>query len=167
MNSIESGLGQSAQAVELLGRQHLPLPLNSLAVDAHGNLLKTERARLSFSFAFGGTRFQATTALGPNTLNLELMGDLGPLPYSAESRVARSAMLEMIASGDFRFGRFAIAKDQIVRVEGSIAIEQPLTPVALLTALTAFLVDLKPHLDSFAQQIASVWAATKVAAPST
>jgi hypothetical protein len=166
VNSIESGLGQSAQAVELLGRQHLPLPLNSIAVDEHGNILKTERARLSFSFAFGGTRFQATTALGPNTLNLELMGDLGPLPYSAEPRVARSAMLEMI-SGEFRFGRFAIAKDQIIRVEGSIAIEQPLTPVALLTALTAFLVDLKPHLDNFAQQIASVWAATKVAAPST
>lgn len=159
VTTIEPGLGQTAQAVELLGQQHLPLPLSTYSVDSAGKILKTERDRLSFSFAFSGTRFQATAELGgANKLNLALTGDLGPLPYSVESRMARSAVLDMVAAGEFGFGRFAIAKDQMIRVEGSVPIEQPLTPVALLTALTAFLVDLKPHLDSFAQQVAGVWA---------
>lgn len=154
----------NSQAVEILGRQNLPLPLNAIAVDASGKVLRTERDKLAFSFAFAGTRFDATAALGGgNKLNLALTGDLGPMPYSAESRVARSAVLDMVAAGDFSFGRFAVAKNQMIRVEGTIAIEQPLTPVALLTALTMFLVDLKPHLDKFASQVAHVLGQPKAA----
>jgi hypothetical protein len=152
----------NTHAVEILGRQNLPLPLNAIAVDASGKILRTERDRLAFSFAFAGTRFDANAALGSgNKLNLALTGDLGPMPYSAESRVARSAVLDMVAAGDFSFGRFTIAKNQMIRVEGTIPIEHPLTPVALLTALTAFLIDLKPHLDVFAQQVAQVWGQPK------
>lgn len=159
MTTNEPASGQTAQAVELLGQQRLPLPLNTYSVDSGGNILKTERDRLSFSFAFLGTRFEATAALGSaHKLNLELAGDLGPLPFSVESRMARSAVLDMVAAGEFGFGRFAIAKNQMIRVEGSVPIEQPLTPVGLLTALTAFLLDLKPHLDSFAEQVTGVWA---------
>jgi hypothetical protein len=154
----------NAQAVEILGRQNLPLPLNAIAVDASGKVLRTERDKLVFSFAFAGTRFDATAALGGgNKLNLALTGDLGPMPYSAESRVARTAVLDMVAAGAFSFGRFTVAKNQMIRIEGAIPVEHPLTPVALLTALTAFLVDLKPHLDSFAQQVAQVWAQPKPA----
>jgi hypothetical protein len=159
VTDIEPASGQTAQAVELLGQQRLPLPLNTYSVDASGNILKTERDRLSFSFAFLGTRFDASAALGGvNKLNLDLTADLGPLPFSVESRMARSAVLDMVAAGEFGFGRFSIAKNQMIRVEGTVPIEQPLTPVALLTALTAFLLDLKPHLDSFAQQVTTVWA---------
>ena len=159
VTTTEPGSGQTAQAVELLGQQQLPLPLNTYSVDSVGNILKTERDRLSFSFTFLGTRFEASAALGgANKLKLDLIADLGPLPYSVESRMARSAVLDMVAAGEFGFGRFAIAKNQMIRVEGTVPIEQPLTPVALLTALTAFLLDLKPHLDSFAQQVSSVWA---------
>ncbi len=146
-NSL-AGSSLTVDTVETLANQSLPLPLSALRVGRSGGLgpgpgLDEE---IRFGFAAAGALFQASGAVHDGKLTLTVASDLCYVPYSIESPAARQAILEDVSAASTLNGRFSIDATQMVRFEGPVEVQDPVTPVALIAAVTELVLALKPHL---------------------
>jgi hypothetical protein len=106
-----------------------------------------------FSFVFRGIGFAVRCDEGDDeTLAVRVAGDLGPLPYSLQSREARRAVLTIIASANETFGRavFRIGEDNRLVVGGKVRLEPPVTPVRAVAAAASVVHDVLPYLECIA-----------------
>lgn len=109
----------------------------------------------SFGFEFIGLRFQAEVVPGDSPL-VRLKAELGPLPYTIEAPRQRHWMLRIIAaSKHLERGSLAIGEDGIVRLSAETAPTSDTGPVGVLAAVTALLLDFKPHLEVLADLVAA------------
>ncbi|MGQ0662765.1 MAG: hypothetical protein ACT4P2_04095 [Pseudomonadota bacterium] len=156
--TTEAQVGSRARgAVDLLGRQPIPLPFNAIQVDADGNVTRTPRERISFGFEFGGATFTATGKIGTSRLDLVIAAELGPLPFTAESIPARRAILDLIAAGGPPTGRIALDEAQTIRIDAAVEIPEPVTPITVVTGIVEFLIAIKPHLERLGRILADAF----------
>ena len=109
----------------------------------------------SFHFQFAGLPFQAEVVPGASPL-VRLKADLGPLPYTIEAPQQRHWMLRIVAASKrLKRGTLAIGEDGMVRLSAETAPASEGGPVAVLAAVTALLLDFKPHLEVVADMMAA------------
>ena len=138
----------SGEALGRLARDDIPFLFDALSVGADGTVIHTPREALRFAFDYGGVSFNAVGRRNADSFRLTIEADLGPLPYSVESVQARLSIQDLIAaSGSLIEPRFSIGADQTIRVETTVELLNPVSPVLTLTLVTEVLLVLKPWLE--------------------
>jgi hypothetical protein len=103
-----------------------------------------------FDFTYRGIRFAARCEdTGEGKARLKLVGDLGPVPFSAEAPVARLGMAHIVMHANNLLGqRFKLGERLLFGVETEIAV--PVTATTLVTGAVGVLVPAAPYFDLFA-----------------
>jgi len=138
----------SGEALGRLARDDIPFLFDALSIAPDGTVVHTPREALRFAFDYQGVSFNAVGRRSGDAFVLTISADLGPLPYSAESTQARLAIQDLVAaSGAMIEPRFTIGEDQTIRVESTVELAKPVSPVLTLTMVTELLLVLKPWLE--------------------
>lgn len=103
-----------------------------------------------FDFTYRGIRFAARCEdAGEGKARLKLVGDIGPVPFSAEAPVARLGMSHIMMHANNLLGqRFKMADRLLFGAEADIA--TPVTATTLVTGAVGVLVPAAPYFDLFA-----------------
>lgn len=137
----------SGEALGRLARDDIPFLFDALSLGSDGTIIHTAREKLHFSFDYQGITFNAEGSRDGDSFILTISAELGPLPFSAESALARRAIQDLVlASGAIVGPHFRIAEDQTIRVDASLSLLKPVSPVTTLTLVTELLLVLKPWL---------------------
>ena len=135
----------------LLAHGDLPLDLHSLAITEHGELVwRAKPAPINFSFVYGGIRFAASLAeeIDAKRGHLKLVGDVGPMPFSAESVSARASLVAIIeAANDSLGGVFKVSRENRILLGHEFELAAPVTAVGLIEAVAGFLLGAVAYLD--------------------
>lgn len=130
----------------IVGNQRLPLDIHAVGLDAGGHLIEAERRDFSFRFTYRRILLSVRFRSGEAPI-VEIQGQLGSLPFSAESAVLRGQLMAIIRSANEHLGGgFQIARGRI-RLSGSIEVAAPVTAVGLVGAIARFLLPRKPYLE--------------------
>ena len=131
-----------------LGGLSMPLDIDAVLEGAEAPPLSLGSGPVAFDFAFRFVRFVARLEQSGGSVHLKLVGDLGPMPFSAESPAARSALARIVDAGSsvLGAGRFRIAQGRIL-LGGEIEIPVPVSAVGLVSAVTRFLVPATPYME--------------------
>ena len=134
------------------------LPASPLgdALPNFDELLQTARSGLAsvtpappidFRFVWHHMGYVARVDKTDKGLRLRLVGDLGPVPFSAESPEARGRLLELARWSTRSAGcRFAVSPRHRLNLLGELPVAEPLTGASILSAAVRFLVDVKPYV---------------------
>src|SRR5690606_39220508 len=101
-----------------------------------------------FSFRCAGHTLSARAGRQRGGVWLEIEGGIGTLPYSVQSRAARSAAISVLIASKLTEHRyFGVGPDQRITLSGEMPLEPPLTPAVILTAVTQFVIAVRPFLE--------------------
>lgn len=125
-----------------LGGIEMPLDieaLESIPVAADGSI--------QFDFSYRQIRFTCRYSGGQEAGSLKLAGDVGPLPFTAESPAARSGLSYIVIDANDLLGpTFRFSQGRILLM-GSQPVEPPVTAIHILTATARILIPATPYLD--------------------
>lgn len=135
----------SDSAILYLGGKPIPLDLHRVWADETGTPQSVGAGPIKFDFVCRGVRFAGFCDDEANAL--KLVGDLGPMPYTAESPSARLNLTTIFAAANdalgpcFRLsgGRILLGLDAVVR--------PPVDAVALIGAVAVALIPALPYLE--------------------
>lgn len=160
--AMESGANQSSSwdedqqadeakvnlALEISREEELPLQLHHVGLTESGEIRRRTRGEdLTFSFIHRGMPFACECKTTGET-NLKIVGELGKLPFTAESSAGRRFFRHLeTATKTLPRGHFAIINDQDVRLLAEIVPPRGLTPVSIIAALSAVLLEFKPFFE--------------------
>lgn len=103
---------------------------------------------VDFTFDICGIKLAARAGRQNGEAWLEVEGDLGPLPFSAQSRPARSAAIAVLIAAkltDHRY--FGVGPDQRIKLHGEVPLMPPLTPAAILAGVVQFVTAVRPFIE--------------------
>lgn len=129
-----------------------PLPLS--VEDLHG-LPLSPGSSMKFDFNFRFIRFAALVELplGTDHCVLKLAGDVGPLPYTAESPSARDGLKTIVNSANQSLGgRFKLAGGRVM-LGGETQLDMALHATALVSAIAKMLIPAIPYLELIAHYV--------------
>jgi len=142
-----SATTSSGEALGRLTRDDIPFLFDALTLGADGTIIHAPRETLRFSFDHQGITFNAEGRRDGDSFMLTIFADLGPLPFSAESALARRAIQDLVLASSSVIGpHISIGEDQTIRVDASLSLLKPVSPVTTLTLVTELLLVLKPWL---------------------
>lgn len=145
---------QAGDALGRLARDDIPFLFDALSLTADGSIVHTARETLRFSFDYLGVTFIAEGRRLGDSFVLTVAGDLGPLPFSAESSEARGMIQDLVAaSGALIKPIFTIDDNQSIRVSATLELLKPVSPVVTLTMVTEMLLSVKPWLARIGELI--------------
>lgn len=150
----------SGMRIARLAETAFPLEVNSLYIDAEGDLARIDpRERpLSFSFNCLGLRFSASTRMRNAKPWLMLTARIGPIPYTAESRQRRrDALAIMRATLALPHGKLGLTRDAQIEVSGVVPLAESLTPLNVISAATALVLEVKPYVALLSEFVPSAW----------
>lgn len=135
-------------ALEISREVELPLQLHHVELSESGEVRRRRKgAELTFSFIYRGMPF-ACECQTTDAPKLKIVGELGKLPFTAESSKGRRFLKHLAtATSDLSKGHFAIIGDQDVRLLAEVAPPRGLTPVSIIAALSAVLLEFKPFFE--------------------
>lgn len=135
--------------VAYIAKQPIPIEFNTIVVREDGSVERYSPGRpVAFQFAFLGIPFTAHTQTEDDHPILHLSGEVGPVPYSAESIPVRRATHAILrATWSLPHVRLVAWPAGRIRATGRIPLSRPLTPVALISAVASVMLDLRPYLD--------------------
>lgn len=135
------------EAVGRLAREDVPILFDAVKVRQDGSVVHEARNSLRFAFDYLGATFNAEGLRTGDRFTVAVSADLGPLPFSAESSLARRAILELVAASKSATGpSLTIDPDQIIRIRSRFELLQPVSPMVVVTMVTELLLVLKPWL---------------------
>lgn len=129
--------------------------LNLVLADADRRLTRlVPMPPINFRFQWQGIPFAARVVMTDDgATRLRLVGDLGPIPYSAEDARRRDRLLSLIRwHAAARPCRFAVGQRQHLNLLGDADVATPLTGTAIIAAATQLLLQARSHLDLAAEQ---------------
>jgi hypothetical protein len=131
---------QTGEALGRLARDDIPFLFDALSLGSDGTIVHTARDTLRFAFDYQGVTFNAEGRRDGDRFVLALSADLGPLPFSAESLEARRMIQDLVgASNALIAPTFSIGEDQAIRVQATLELLKPVSPVVTLTMVTELL----------------------------
>ena len=143
----------SGMRITRLAETAFPLEVNSLYVDADGELNRIDPRERPFGFRFEclGLRFVAATRVRKGALLLQLTAKVGPIPYTAESQDRRrDALVIMRSSLALQHIKMGMSRDRQIEVVGEFPIAEPLTPISVVSAATELVLEIKPYITLLA-----------------
>ncbi|MGO1117804.1 hypothetical protein ACTL6U_03835 [Rhodovibrionaceae bacterium A322] len=136
------------ETLDVASKQTLPLELGSIELTEEGLIQHRESSEpVTFSFKYHNYSFAGELAEHHNG-RLRLVGDLGKLPYTAESPEGRNFIRKLSAATSVMpHGKFIITDRQDVRLLAEEELPEPHTPVSFMATAAALLLEFKPFLD--------------------
>lgn len=131
-----------------VGTAMVPLDINAME-----SLPTTEGGILEFGFAYRQIRFKARYDEGEAEGILTLIGDLGPLPFTAESPAARAGLGHIVVDANGLLGPILHFTQSRIALEAKIIVERPVNATHVICAVTTILVPATPYLDLIAVYI--------------
>lgn len=108
---------------------------------------QTTTGPTDFSFVYRGIQFTGRRNDAEENCALHLVGDMAPLPYSAEAPVARVGISAIVMHANTLLGpRFRIV-DQRIQIACAIPTGKAPSTSATVAAVAALLIPLSPYLD--------------------
>lgn len=103
----------------------------------------------SFTFSCYDTSFDAVVVHGSGSgARLTVRGQLGTLPYSAESVTARRYMHAVVNAGkELPFAEISLTSSQAIVVRGTMDFPDQPTPASVAAGTSVIIVALKPVID--------------------
>lgn len=137
-----------------LGGMALPLDIDAVLEEAEAQPLSSGDGPVAFDFGFRFVRFVARLEQSGPAALLKLVGDMGPMPFSAESPAARSGLARIVESGNsvLGAGTFRINQGRIL-LGGETSVTTPVAAVGLVSAVTRFLAPAIPYMELIALYI--------------
>ncbi len=141
----------TATAALIAGRC-FPLRVGDIEIDGRGRIrARSDKGPLRFAFAYRGVEFGAEVAIGAEP-RVRLSAELGKLPYSMEIGHGRHTIRRILmASAQLPHGRIGLSESDDMRIEAESSPPAPFTPVSLMAAVAALLLDFRPYLDLVAR----------------
>ena len=145
-----------------LGGKKLPVDLHTVWTDDDGQTLTMSDGIVQFDFGYRQIRFAGRLEQTEGKAHLKLVGDLGPMPFSAESTAARAGLARIIEAANAHLGAglFRVTQGRIL-LGDDLTIEIPVSATGLMTPVTGFLLSAEPYLELIALYIRPPLAATK------
>lgn len=132
-----------------LGGNVLPLD-----IEAFETLPVPVGSSIRFDFVFRFVRFRMICEHGEDSATLRLTGDVGPLPFTAESPAARGGLIQIMHHVNERFGpRLELVSGNRLRFAAVEPLPLPITATHLVSAVTAMLLPIGPYLDVIATYV--------------
>jgi len=124
---------------------------------ACGPLRWTASDPLAFSFEYFGIQFSGAATRRDDKGLLTLSADLGPLPYTSQSREARTLAQAIIAAANKRDRPvLELSSRQHILMTGEVSVDLPFTVTSLLVGVTELVLSVKPCLDMLAMPLTAV-----------
>ena len=144
----------------VFGGQTIPIDMGAF-VTAEAGALSRRLAPIKFNFAYAGIRFVCHCEDTGEILSLALIGDVGPLPFTAESPNGRAALMAIIDETNAEFGPvLKIGRGRILLAH-DCTLPRPLTATTLVAAACTFLIPARPYLDLIGEIVRPPLAAAK------
>jgi hypothetical protein len=132
-----------------LGGQELPIDLQAVLGSDDGKPLSIGNGNVQFDFGFRGVRMAGDLTQTAEQASLKLVGDLGPMPFSGESRAARAGLTRIVEAANDHLGPgyFKVVHGRILMGADHIAVPAPVTATGLITAVARLLLPLQPYME--------------------
>lgn len=136
------------RAVAFMAQQQERLALNSLSVGADGELVvAAPPPPIQFRFRFEGLRCAATLTSMPDGFTCRITSPVGPVPFTAQDRTARQAMLAIVRDCRDRTGAlFIVDTAQTIWLIAESTVAELPTPEAVMLETALLLADARPYL---------------------
>lgn len=106
------------------------------------------RLPLHFRFSCFGVPFEAHAQRGADGTEVAVHGEVGPLPFSAESVQARQNITAILQSADVGSrARFVVGDGQAIMVEGRASLGAMPSPETIVATVATMLYPLKPYIE--------------------
>lgn len=132
------------------------MPLDIEALEA---LPVTSGGTMQFDFCYRNIRFAARYQEGETGQDgetggmLKLVGDVGPLPFTAESPAARAGLGHIVVHvNDLLGSTFRFANSRIV-LHTKVEVAKPVNATNVISAVSSVLIPASPYLDLIAVYI--------------
>ncbi len=109
---------------------------------------------LRFDFVYRDIAFGCHPADDGAMAALVLDGDIGPMPFSAESASARAELQQVLDAGNAHLGEGLGIVDGRIHLTGRLEIAAPAGTIRRIAAIACFLLRWKPYLDTIAVFVA-------------
>lgn len=128
-------MGGIALPLDIDGMETLPVPAGGV---------------IQFDFSYRHVRFACRYQDGGVGGTLRLAGDVGPLPFTAESPAARAGLGQIVVEANDVLGpTFRFSQGRILLVAGE-PVARPLTATHMVAAAATILIPATPYLDLIA-----------------
>ncbi|MDO8605370.1 MAG: hypothetical protein Q7R40_02430 [Phaeospirillum sp.] len=137
-----------------LGGKALPVDLHTVWTDDDGKALTVGDGLIQFDFGYRNIRVVGRMEQALGSAHLKLVGDLGPMPFSAESPTARAGLARIIdaANADLGGSLFRVTLGRVL-LGSDIDVPVPVTATGLVTSVAGFLLPTLPYLELIAMYI--------------
>ncbi|CAA7626787.1 conserved hypothetical protein [Candidatus Terasakiella magnetica] len=137
-----------------LGGKTLPIDLHTAWDAEDGKPLSVGDGEVQFDFDFRDIRFVGRCREIGDHAQLKLVGDVGPMPFSAESPAARQGLGQIIEAANLHMGgeNFRTSQGRIL-LGNDLTFPAPITATGLVTAVSLFLLPALPYLELVAMYI--------------
>ncbi len=119
-----------------------------LPFDAQCGVDTIERRDFDFRFSYRQIPFAAHFRTRGGISAIEISGDIGPMPFSAESALARAELQAVLDAANAHLGEVFLLREGRIRIVGAVPVVPPITAVGLVTAITHFLLKRRPYLET-------------------
>ncbi|MBI4969176.1 MAG: hypothetical protein HZC25_13755 [Rhodospirillales bacterium] len=132
-----------------LDTQTVPIPLHRLGVDDQGRVIQRERqGPVRFQFDYKGMTFDGVLDDRPDSAQLTLSLDFGPLPFSAKSPQARFNLARVMEVAKEKVGSdLSLSKDEEILFSRTVNLEPPVSAASLVTAIATAILPAEPFLE--------------------
>lgn len=125
-------LGGIALPLDIESLESLPIPAGGI---------------IQFDFTWRHIRFTCRYQEGTDGGTLRIAGDVGPLPFTAESPAARAGLNQIAADANDLLGpTFRFSQGRILLIAAE-PVQRPLTATHVVAAAVAILIPVAPYLD--------------------
>jgi hypothetical protein len=131
------------------GGRSLPIDLVGAEADSLGRALSPAQ----FDFTYRQIRFACRCDETAGQPHLKLVGDVGPLPFSAESPTARAAIQAIVDSANATLGPVFRLTNGRVLLGGEGDLPSPVTATDLISAVVRFVLPARPYLELIAEVV--------------
>jgi hypothetical protein len=132
---------KSSSSNLILGEIKLPF-------DEGGGTEKIERRDFNFRFSYRQIPFAAQYRAERDPSKIDIVGDIGPMPFSAESALARIELQTVLDAANAHLGEIFRIIEGRIQIVGEAMVTPPVTAVGLITAITHFLLKRRPYLET-------------------
>jgi hypothetical protein len=106
---------------------------------------------INFRFIYKGIPFSAAYAVTGQGAFLTIVGEVGILPFSAQSAGTRRTLLTIMEAANRVTGnRFRVNSASRIEIHSTIALEQPINAANLIVAAAQVLLPALPYLECIA-----------------
>lgn len=131
--------------------QHIHL-LSDLGDEDSGAISRRlQQGPIKFDFVYHAIPIAVMLEEVPPMARLKLVGDVGPMPYTAESAAARVNVQAILDAANHALGPvFRVTADNRILLGGERALAAPVTAVTLIEAVVQILRSLEGYLECIA-----------------